>query len=258
MIGGYASRETLEDDIVGLVVIDNSLLKDMEIKPRYFKFDEPKKLLEQLIEVNKQGKTLTPLNLIDEYKEDFNSVYYNELLTNTLDISVREQFFEKEHVLLNLYKEEVINQYTKDLEIQKINYNEFMKKMKEISSVEITEGASKLTEKELTENLKEGKHIKIECYPHLSSLLSLVEGDFLIIGSTTGNGKSGFLLNLMNDLMNRYQCIYFNEEMSKTTIYKRMISINQGLSQKHSLSAKGESISLSTKLFTPGIELQSL
>ena len=41
----------------------------------------------------------------------------------------------------------------------------------------------------------------------------------------TGQGKSGFMLNLMNDLMDRFQCIYFNMEMSNSTIYKRLISI---------------------------------
>ena len=48
---------------------------------------------------------------------------------------------------------------------------------------------------------------------------------FLIIGATTGAGKSGFMLNVMNDLMNSCQCIYFNMEMSKSTIYKRIVSI---------------------------------
>ena len=52
-----------------------------------------------------------------------------------------------------------------------------------------------------------------------------MQGDFLIVGATTGAGKSGFLLNLMNSLMGDYQCIYFNMEMSKSTIYKRLISI---------------------------------
>ena len=47
-----------------------------------------------------------------------------------------------------------------------------------------------------------------------------------MIGASTGTGKSGLMLNLMNDLMNKYQCIYFNMEMSKSTIYKRIISIN--------------------------------
>ena len=56
-------------------------------------------------------------------------------------------------------------------------------------------------------------------------MLKLVQQDFLLVGASTGTGKSSLLLNFMNDLMDRYQCIYFNMEMSKSTIYKRMISI---------------------------------
>lgn len=43
----------------------------------------------------------------------------------------------------------------------------------------------------------------------------------------TGNsGKSGFLLNLFNCLMYKYQCVYFNLEMSKSSIYRRLVAIN--------------------------------
>ena len=49
----------------------------------------------------------------------------------------------------------------------------------------------------------------------------------------TGQGNSGFMLNLMNDLMGRYQCIYFNMEMSKNTIYKRIVSINAEIPIKY-------------------------
>ena len=33
------------------------------------------------------------------------------------------------------------------------------------------------------------------------------------------------MINLMGDLMNTFQCIYFNMEMSKSTIYKRIVSV---------------------------------
>jgi replicative DNA helicase len=58
----------------------------------------------------------------------------------------------------------------------------------------------------------------------------------LIIGATTGTGKSSFLLNLMEGFMNDYQCIYFNMEMSKSTIYKRLISIKANMPIKDVLN----------------------
>ena len=41
------------------------------------------------------------------------------------------------------------------------------------------------------------------------------------------------MLNLMNELMLDYQCIYFNMEMSKSTIYKRLVSINADIPIKY-------------------------
>ena len=63
----------------------------------------------------------------------------------------------------------------------------------------------------------------------MSYKLKLAQNDLLVIGSMTGTGKTGFMLNLMSDLMENYQCVYFNMEMSKSSIYKRIVAINSGI-----------------------------
>ena len=101
-----------------------------------------------------------------------------------------------------------------------------MRKMKELDDIELIKGSETISVEELDENINTEKtQIKFINFQRLNNYLNLVQGDFMIIGAMTGQGKSGFMLNLMNDLMDRYQCIYFNMEMSKSTIYKRLISI---------------------------------
>ena len=98
--------------------------------------------------------------------------------------------------------------------------------IKKLSDIELIRTTPILSSSEILENINEEKsRIVIKNFLNLNDKLRLVQGDFLIIGATTGAGKSGFLLNLMNSLMDNYQCIYFNMEMSKSTIYKRIVSI---------------------------------
>lgn len=48
----------------------------------------------------------------------------------------------------------------------------------------------------------------------------------MIIAARTGIGKSGFCLNLLEDISDRYNCIYFNMEISEKQLYQRLVSIN--------------------------------
>ena len=47
----------------------------------------------------------------------------------------------------------------------------------------------------------------------------------MILAGGTGTGKTAFALNLLNNLSDKYQCVYFNMEMSKSVLYKRLVSL---------------------------------
>ena len=62
-------------------------------------------------------------------------------------------------------------------------------------------------------------------YPYIDYALNLSETDLLILAGGTGTGKTAFALNLLNNLSDKYQCVYFNMEMSKSILYKRLVSL---------------------------------
>ena len=151
-----------------------------------------------------------------------------DLLLNTFyyDNAWKEQIKLAEESIVKYYKEDIVNIINKKLERKEISYDMFMKRMKELDDIELVKGSTTISVEELMENIRtDNVQIKLNGFSKLNNYLKLVQGDFLIIGAMTGQGKSGFMLNLMNDLMDRFQCIYFNMEMSKSTIYKRLISI---------------------------------
>ena len=50
-----------------------------------------------------------------------------------------------------------------------------------------------------------------------------------VIGARTGVGKSAFALNVLNDLADKYMCLYFNLEMTEKEIYQRLMAIQSGI-----------------------------
>ena len=132
--------------------------------------------------------------------------------------------------IIKFYKEDVVKWCNDKLQRGEINYDEFMKKMNKLDSIILTNDMPELTAKEIIDNIKTEKtRVNLNNFPKMNNYLKMVQGDFLIIGATTGAGKSGLMLNFMNDLMLGFQCIYFNMEMSKSTIYKRLVSIKAGI-----------------------------
>ena len=172
-------------------------------------------------------KTVSPIKIVEKHK-DIDFIKMGELVTNTFHLNEawKEQIKLAEESIVKYYKEDIVNILNKKIERKEISYDMFMKRMKELDDIELVKGTTTISVEELMENIRtDNVQIKLNGFNKLNNYLNLVQGDFLIIGAMTGQGKSGFMLNLMNDLMDRFQCIYFNMEMSKSTIYKRLISI---------------------------------
>ncbi|MDD4734033.1 MAG: DnaB-like helicase C-terminal domain-containing protein [Bacilli bacterium] len=228
-------REEIEKSFIAYLIIYPENLLNIQIKPKYLSDKKNKLLLEHLINHYKKYKKISLAKLIEENK-NFDRDYYFEL--------VADQFYEKnltdyEEIILNHYKQDILKDLNKKLDNELITFNEFVSKIKKIDDYQIVK-VKKLDAGEIENNLKSNVKINLTNFPKLNQVLRLVRNDFLIVGATTGAGKSSLLLNIMNDLMNDYQCIYFNLEMAKSTIYQRLIAINSGLPVDHITSPKSE------------------
>ena len=220
-------REEMENEFLALLLNKNELFDITQIKPQYFSSKDNAKIFEYCKECYDSYKTVSPVKIVEKHK-DIDFVKMGDLLLNTFyyDNAWKEQIKLAEESIVKYYKEDIVNILNKKLERKEISYDMFMKRMKELDDIELVKGSTTISVEELMENIRtDNVQIKLNGFNKLNNYLNLVQGDFLIIGAMTGQGKSGFMLNLMNDLMDRFQCIYFNMEMSKSTIYKRLISI---------------------------------
>lgn len=222
------NREQIEREFLALILNKNEVIDLLQIKPKALHDSKNQKVLQYAIECYKEHKIVMPTEIIKVHK-DFDVEYFTELLTNELwyPNAWKEQLDLSQESILKFYKEDVIKRLNDQLNRNIITYDYFMDNMKKLDEIQLLENITVLKKQEILDSINEEKaKININKFPKLNKHLKLVQGDFLIIGATTGAGKSGLMINLMADLMNTFQCIYFNMEMSKSTIYKRIVSVN--------------------------------
>ena len=217
-----------ENELLALVLNKNEVIDLLQIKPEYLVSRENQKMLKYAIECYKEYKIVLPVQIMEKHK-DFDIIYYTKLLTDVYwkPGDWKQQLNVAQESIFKAYKEDYIKALNEQLKNNKIDYDKFMQRMKELDTIQLIEESAELKKKEILECINEEKaRMNLNKFQKLNNVLKLVQGDFLIIGATTGAGKSGLMINLMADLMTTYQCIYFNMEMSKSTIYKRIVSVN--------------------------------
>ena len=221
------NRHQIENEFMALLLNKWELFDVIQIKPKYLVINENRVLLEACLKCYEKYNVLNIVKMAEEFKYE-NVEYFYDIMTNFIwfEKAWKEQLKIAEESIVKYYKQDVIKFFNEKLKRNEIKYDEFMENMKKLDDVVLTDNSITLTSKEIFDNINvNNSRIKLNNFSKLNYMLELVKGDFLIIGATTGAGKSGFMLNLMNDLMADYQCIYFNMEMSKSTIYKRLVSI---------------------------------
>lgn len=225
------NRNGIEREYLALIVNKPEIVDLLQLKPKYLMNVEHAKLMQYCVESYKNFGMIHPVKML-EIHNDFNLDLFSDISINEIFFANawREKLNYFEEFILKAYKEDVIASLNLKLDRGEITYEEFMEEVKGIDDLQIVKKTRYLDENEIKPNIDTKKiGININNYTKLNDVLGLVQGDFVIVGATTGGGKSGFLLNLMNGLMDNFQCIYFNMEMSKSTIYKRMIAINSGV-----------------------------
>lgn len=221
------NREEIENEYMALLLNNDEALKNVHILPKYLFVEKNRKLMQQIMECY-QKYQFTDLNTLVVLHPDFDIDHWVFLRDKELYYKKawRKQLKMSEESIVKFYKEDIIIDLNTKYNNGQLSYETFISKLKKLDEIKIINDANVITMDELLENINEQKQIKFNKFKRMSSVLKLAQNDLLVIGSMTGTGKTGFMLNLMCDLMNDYQCIYFNMEMSKSTIYKRLIAIN--------------------------------
>ena len=212
-----------EYEYLALVINYNDFLKRTIVKKEYFE-SKNKILFEIITKEYKKNNALVLAELI-KYN-NFDLDYYMELLENNLYNSSREKQFKiLEKQIIENFKS---RQLKRTIELFSGNTDEFYKQIDKIRELNVEENEYITAEDMINTLEEENSQVKLG-FSDLDKALYISQNDFVILAGGTGTGKTTFALNLLSNLSKEYQCVYFNMEMSKKTLYKRLSAIETGI-----------------------------
>ena len=225
---------TYDDELYLLANIYNKpdLLKQLVLPIDAIKDNLNKFVLQAFMYTYKEHGCIDIVSLLKEHERAFTGKYtQQDFMSVMTKISLlgEEYFLEDfdyyQKLLFEDYKDTLINDAINEFKDKKISQDELVSKINLISSKSIDTNTGYKSVEEIKELvITNNKTIPFRL-EKLSNRVRLQEHDLMVISARTGIGKSGFALNLLEDLSKRHKCILFNLEMSEVSVYKRLISI---------------------------------
>ena len=220
------NNETLEYELLALIINYPELLERNILKKEYF-FGQDQIVFNAVLTEYKEHKVLLVENL-SKYS-GFNLEYYFQLQTDNLWNTNKEiKFEELQKGIIDKYKRRRFKEIT---DTYSGNYEKTIEDLEKLLEINYQENSYIKSEDVMNSLFNEKRQLKLG-YEEFDKDLNLSQNDLLIIGAGSGTGKTAFALNLLLKLCENYQCIYFNMEMSKDILYKRLIAIKTGISLK--------------------------
>ena len=246
------NNETLEYELLALIINYPELLERNILKKEYF-FGQDQILFNAILTEYKKHKVLLVENL-SKYS-GFNLEYYFQLQTDNLWNTNKEiKFEELQKGIIDKYKRRRFKEIT---DAYSGNYEKTIQDLEKLLEINYQENSYIKSEDVINSLFNEKRQLKLG-YEEFDKDLNLSQNDLLIIGAGSGTGKTAFALNLLLKLCENYQCIYFNMEMSKDILYKRLIAIKTGISLKDLNNAKKLSSNDLKKVSVTSSELENI
>ena len=246
------NNETLEYELLALIINYPELLERNILKKEYF-FGQDQILFNAILTEYKEHKVLLVENL-SKYR-GFNLEYYFQLQTDNLWNTNKEiKFEELQKGIIDKYKRRRFKEIT---ETYSGNYEKTIQDLEKLLEINYQENSYIKSEDVINSLFNEKRQLKLG-YEEFDKDLNLSQNDLLIIGAGSGTGKTAFALNLLLKLCENYQCIYFNMEMSKDILYKRLIAIKTGISLKDLNNAKKLSSNDLRKISVASSDLENI
>ena len=246
------NNETLEYELLALIINYPELLERNILKKEYF-YGQDQILFNAILTEYKKHKVLLVENL-SKYS-GFNLEYYFQLQTDNLWNTNKEiKFEELQKGIIDKYKRRRFKEIT---DTYSGNYEKTIQDLEKLLEINYQENSYINSEDVINSLFNENRQLKLG-YEEFDKDLNLSQNDLLIIGAGSGTGKTAFALNLLLKLCEDYQCIYFNMEMSKDILYKRLIAIKTGISLKDLNNAKELSSNDLRKISVASSELENI
>ena len=222
--------------IISCLVQKPELFKELVITEEHLLTDKAKLILklfkiqyDQLKTIDMHLLDYSPINLSDSQKSDILNYLVDaldELVTFSNFAYYQEQVFKE-------YISRLILNEIKKFEDKKITEEDLLNNIQDIGNKSLNVVENQKNEKEVYDLISsKNKNISFR-FSNLSKASNIQEHDLVVIAARPGIGKTGFALNLIENLSDNYKCLYFNMEMSEKQVYQRLVGINTNIDMKY-------------------------
>ena len=213
-----------EFDYLSLITNYPYLIENTIVKKEYL--SDKAKIMFNILQTEYNLNKCFVLERLQKNYKNFCVDDYIELFSNCLYSSSRDTMFKQ-------FEKEIVDNYKKNqYEILTKNFdgdcNKLYDSLTKINDINCNENDYIRAEDMFKTLTNKKKQVKFN-YPYLDYSLNLSQNDLLILAGSTGGFKTAFALNMLYRLSDEYQCVYFNMEMSKNIIYKRLLAIATGI-----------------------------
>lgn len=221
----------LEENVIGSLLFKPDLMKSIVIPDDCFLDDLNRFIFRLLKKQYEDYGTINSVGLLENYKKYFNEKFNANIVISKItaimaDVPITTNFDYYQKSLFSQYVEHKILNAIREFNEAKITKEELFDQIHKYESMGIDTQDHHYSSKEIFSLINsQNKGIKFR-FNKLSDVANIQEHDLVIIAARTGIGKSGFCLNLLEDISNRYNCIYFNMEIAEKQLYQRLVSIN--------------------------------
>ena len=229
----------VEETILGHLLLKSHLFKRTVISDNHF-LNEQNKFIFKLIK--KQYDDIQSIDLVGittNYLSEFNTKNPANIIIPKISEIMDQVLLQENHydyyqeLLFDKYIDNEMMKSINKFKSQQINKETLLQEIHNLESQSIKLEDNRLNSNEIFQLINsKNRNINFR-FNKLSETANIQEHDLVIIAARTGLGKSGFCLNLLEDLSDRYNCLYFNMEIAEKQLYQRLVSINSKIDMKY-------------------------
>lgn len=220
-------QEYLEQQVTAIVTNDNELIKDPNLKPELFTIPVYQEMIMTCQKVAREKGSLKLEYILPVFSQRKIDTLFLSLMDISFEKSRYEEFLEELQTSLSVRRS---REFLDEVEREELTFDEFQVNVSKLGNEYNLGTSSKWSADQIMYELQRHEEkIKFNRSLFYSEVVQPSKKTVNVIGARTGVGKSAFALNVLNDLADKYMCLYFNLEMTEKEIYQRLMAIQSGI-----------------------------
>ncbi len=227
-------RLNIEEAFLACLLLKPELSEKIIIDEAYFFDSKNKKAMQIFKKQYEEFKIVSIAGIEDNYKSFFQNQKELEEFINYLSIlmcvdCLPSQFNYYQETLIKRYSNRKIMEEIFKFQKNQITQEELLESIHKYEQESIKTDSINLNANEIYDLIsKQNKKINFN-FSKLCKYADIQEHDLVIIAARPGIGKTGFALNLLENLSETYNCVLFNMEMTEQQVYRRLVAINSNV-----------------------------